>query len=215
MKETTKKIYEELFERYPVLEGIKTNVLNIFEIVNETYQNGGTLYCAGNGGSSSDSEHIVGELLKSFKKERGVDENIASSLLNYGEDGAYLLSKLEGSLPAVSLISQTGIITAFANDKSWDTAVAQQLYGLGKYGDCLLVLSTSGNSKNCVYAVLLAKAKGIRTVAFTGEGGGRLKEICDECICVPERETYKVQELHLPIYHCWCLLLEDKFFGGN
>lgn len=212
MKETTKKIYEELFERYPVLEGIKTNVLNIFEIVNETYQNGGTLYCAGNGGSSSDSEHIVGELLKSFKKERGVDENIASSLLNYGEDGAYLLSKLEGSLPAVSLISQTGIITAFANDKSWDTAVAQQLYGLGKYGDCLLVLSTSGNSKNCVYAVLLAKAKGIRTVAFTGEGGGRLKEICDECICVPERETYKVQELHLPIYHCFCAMLEEEFF---
>ena len=212
MKETTKKIYEELFERYPVLEGIKTNVLNIFEIVNETYQNGGTLYCAGNGGSSSDSEHIVGELLKSFKKERGVDENIASSLLNYGEDGAYLLSKLEGSLPAVSLISQTGIITAFANDKSWDTAVAQQLYGLGKSGDCLLVLSTSGNSKNCVYAVLLAKAKGIKTVAFTGEGGGRLKEICDECICVPERETYKVQELHLPIYHCFCAMLEEEFF---
>ena len=212
MKETTKKIYEELFERYPVLEGIKTNVLNIFEIVNETYQNGGTLYCAGNGGSSSDSEHIVGELLKSFKKERGVDENIASSLLNYGADGAYLLSKLEGSLPAVSLISQTGIITAFANDKSWDTAVAQQLYGLGKSGDCLLVLSTSGNSKNCVYAVLLAKAKGIKTVAFTGEGGGRLKEICDECICVPERETYKVQELHLPIYHCFCAMLEEEFF---
>ena len=212
MKETTKKIYEELFERYPVLEGIKTNVLNMFEIVNETYQIGGTLYCAGNGGSSSDSEHIVGELLKSFKKERGVDENIASSLLNYGEDGAYLLSKLEGSLPAVSLISQTGIITAFANDKSWDTAVAQQLYGLGKSGDCLLVLSTSGNSKNCVYAVLLAKAKGIKTVAFTGEGGGRLKEICDECICVPERETYKVQELHLPIYHCFCAMLEEEFF---
>ena len=212
MKETTKKIYEELFERYPVLEGIKTNVLNMFEIVNETYQNGGTLYCAGNGGSSSDSEHIVGELLKSFKKERGVDENIESSLLNYGEDGAYLLSKLEGSLPAVSLISQTGIITAFANDKSWDTAVAQQLYGLGKSGDCLLVLSTSGNSKNCVYAVLLAKAKGIKTVAFTGEGGGRLKEICDECICVPERETYKVQELHLPIYHCFCAMLEEEFF---
>ena len=212
MKETTKKIYEELFERYPVLEGIKTNVLNMFEIVNETYQNGGTLYCAGNGGSSSDSEHIVGELLKSFKKERGVDENIASSLLNYGEDGAYLLSKLEGSLPAVSLISQTGIITAFANDKSWDTAVAQQLYGLGKSGDCLLVLSTSGNSKNCVYAVLLAEANGIKTVAFTGEGGGRLKEICDECICVPERETYKVQELHLPIYHCFCAMLEEEFF---
>jgi D-sedoheptulose 7-phosphate isomerase len=130
----------------------------------------------------------------------------------FGEEGAYLVSKLEGSLPSVSLISQTGILTAFANDKSWDTAIAQQLYGLGKQGDCLLVLSTSGNSKNCVYAVMVAKAKGIKTIAFTGKGGGKLKAICDECICAPEIETYKVQELHLPIYHCLCAMLEEEFF---
>ena len=212
MKETTKKIYEELFERYPHLSKIKENILNAFKIINESYNNGGTLYCAGNGGSSSDSEHIVGELLKSFKKRRAVDDKTEKDLLSYGEDGAYVLSKLEGSLPAVSLISQTGILTAFANDKSWDVAIAQQLYGLGRAGDCLLVLSTSGNSKNCVYAVLVAKAKGIKTIAFTGESGGRLKEICDECICVPETETYKVQELHLPIYHCLCAMLEEDFF---
>ena len=119
---------------------------------------------------------------------------------------------MEGSLPALSLISQTGILTAFANDKSWDTAIAQQLYGLGKHDDCLLVLSTSGNSLNCVYAALVAKAKGIKTIGFTGCSGGRLKEICDECICVPEMETYKVQELHLPIYHCLCAMLEEEFF---
>ena len=141
-----------------------------------------------------------------------VDEKTARNLSNYGEDGEYLLSKLEGSLPAVSLISQTGILTAFANDKSWDTAMAQQLYGLGKQGDCLLVLSTSGNSKNCVYAVLVAKAKGLKTLAFTGKNGGKLKEICDECVCAPETETYKVQELHLPIYHCLCAMLEEEFF---
>jgi len=182
-------------------------------MVKTTYQNGGTLYCAGNGGSSADSEHIVGELLKSFKKKRAVDEKTATILSGYEKDGAYLLGKLEGSLPAISLISQTGILTAFSNDKSWDTAIAQQLYGLGKEGDCLLTLSTSGNSKNCVYAVLVAKAKGIKTIAFTGVSGGKLKGLCDECIFVPETETYKVQELHLPVYHCLCAMIEEEMFN--
>ena len=113
----------------------------------------------------------------------------------------------------MSLISQTSILTAFANDKSWDTVIAQQLYGLGRQGDCLLVLSTSGNSKNCVYAVMVAKAKGIKTIAFTGKMGGRLKGLCDETICVPEVETFKVQELHLPVYHCLCAMLEEEFFN--
>ena len=212
MKETTKKIYDELFERYSALLCVKQNILNTFEIIKTTYLNAGTLYCAGNGGSASDSEHIVGELLKSFKKCRTVDEKIVNNLLNYGGDGEYILSKLEGSLPAVSLISQTSVLTAFANDKSWDMAIAQQLYGLGKQGDCLIVLSTSGNSKNCVYAALVAKAKGIKTVAFTGMKGGRLKEICDEAICVPELETFRIQELHLPTYHCLCAMIEEEFF---
>ena len=212
MKESTRKIYDELFERYPVLAGIKDNVANAFEMVKETYVQGGTLFCGGNGGSSSDSEHIVGELLKSFKKRRSIDEKTATALSAFGEEGEYLLSKLEGSLPAVSLISQTGILTAFANDKSWDTAIAQQLYGLGKEGDCLLSLSTSGNSQNCVYAVLVAKAKGIKTIGFSGTSGGKLKDLCDECICVPEKETYKVQELHLPVYHCLCAMLEEELF---
>lgn len=212
MKESTRKIYEELFERYSMLNSVKENVLNTFEILSETYKKAGVVYCAGNGGSASDSEHIVGELLKSFKKFRAVDESTAEYLTNCGEEGRYLLSKLEGSLPAVSLISQTSIITAFANDKAWDAAIAQQLYGLGKTGDCLIVLSTSGNSKNCIYATMVAKAKGIKAVGFTGLSGGRLKEICDECISVPELETFKVQELHLPIYHTLCAMLEEEFF---
>ena len=212
MKDLTKKIFDELFERYNSLTCVKNNILNAFNLIKLTFINGGVLYCAGNGGSSSDSEHIVGELLKSFKKRRNIDTKIQNNLLALGEDGEYLLSKLEGALPAVSLISQTGIMTAFANDKSWDTAMAQQLYGLGRQGDCLLVLSTSGNSKNCVYAALLAKAKGINTIAFVGAKDCKLKEICNECICVPEIETYKVQELHLPVYHCLCAMLEEEFF---
>ena len=212
MKEKTKTILEELVKKYPQLEVCATYIENAFSILKTSFKKGGRLYTCGNGGSSSDSEHIVGELLKNFKKHRPIDRAVYEKLQSFGDEGTYLCEKLEGALPAMSLISQTGILTAFANDKSWDTAVAQQLYGLGKSGDCLLVLSTSGNSKNCVYAVLLAKAKGIKTVAFTGEGGGRLKEISDICICVPEKETYKVQELHLPIYHTLCAMLEEEFF---
>ena len=212
MKDSSRNIYNELFERYPALTGNKESVLSAFELLKATFENGRSLFCGGNGGSSSDSEHIVGELLKSFKKCRAIDEKTAKNLANYGEDGEYLLSKLEGALPATSLISQTGVLTAFANDKSWDAAMAQQLYGLGRAGDCLLVLSTSGNSKNCVYAALVAKAKGIQTIAFTGRTGGKLKDVCDVTICVPEMETYKIQELHLPVYHCLCAMLEEEMF---
>ena len=212
MKETTQKIYEELFERYPQLFSQKENILQAFKIIKETYQKGGKLLIGGNGGSASDSEHIVGELLKSFKKPREIDEKVKENLLAMGEEGDYLVSKLEGALPAVSLISQTGILTAFSNDKSWDTALAQQAYGLGKEGDGLILLSTSGNSKNCVYAALVAQTKGIKTLAFTGAKDGKLKAICDVTVQAPETETYKVQELHLPIYHCLCAMIEEEFF---
>lgn len=212
MKKTTNEIYEELFLRYPILCPIKEQIKGAFDILVSTYKNGGTLFVCGNGGSASDSEHIVGELLKSFKKPRPVDKKTAKALKNLGERGEYILSNLEGALPAVSLISQSAIVTAFANDRSWDTAMAQQLYGLSKSGDCLIAISTSGNSKNCVYAALLAKAKGLKTIAFAGVGGGELLRVCDECIAVPEKETYKVQELHLPIYHCLCAMLEEEFF---
>lgn len=212
MKESVKVIFEELFKRYSSLIGIKASIMNAYELLETTYRKGGALFLCGNGGSAADCEHIAGELLKSFKKHRAVDEETATNLAHYGEKGAYLLSKLEGALSATSLISQTGVLTAFANDKSWDTAIAQQLYGLGKKGDCLAVLSTSGNSQNCMYAALVAKAKGIKTIAFTGKTGGELKSICDVCIRVPEKETYKVQELHLPVYHCLCAMLEAEFF---
>ena len=151
-------------------------------------------------------------ILKSFKKYRPIEKDIYEKLQDFGKEGAHLCEKLEGSLPAYSLNSQTGIMTAFANDKSWDATFAQELYGLGKQGDCLIALSTSGNSQNCVYAVLVAKAKGISSIALTGAGGGKLKAVADCTIAVPETETYKVQELHLPVYHCLCAMVEEEFF---
>lgn len=212
MKETTRNILNELILAYPQLQCCYSHIKQAFSILQNAYKNGGSLFVCGNGGSSSDSEHIVGELLKSFKKHRPIQQDFYNKLQSLGEDGEYLCKKLEGALPAYSLNSQTGIMTAFANDKSWDATFAQQLYGLGKKGDCLICLSTSGNSKNCTYATFVAKAKGISTISLTGENGGRLKE-CSECtIAVPQTETYKVQELHLPVYHCLCAMLEEEFF---
>ena len=212
MKETTRMILKELIEKYPQLSNIESDISKAFELLYDTYKNGNKILLCGNGGSSSDSEHIVGELLKSFKKCRAIRQDVYEKLKEFGVDGAYLCEKLEGALPAISLNSQTGIMTAFANDKAWDAAFAQQLYALGENGDCLIVLSTSGNSKNCVFATLVAKAKGISSVALTGMGGGKLKEYSDCTIAVPETETYKVQELHLPVYHCLCAMLEEEFF---
>ncbi|MBR2375400.1 MAG: SIS domain-containing protein [Clostridia bacterium] len=212
MKASTQKILEELVEKYPQLQDCFTDIEKAFLLLKSCFENGGRVFTCGNGGSSADSEHIVGELLKSFKKYRPIDKKFAENLQAFGADGAYLCEKLEGSLPAYSLNSQTGVMTAFANDKSWDATFAQQLYGLGSSGDCLLTMSTSGNSKNCLYAVLVGKAKGISSIALTGTGGGKLKTVADCTIAVPETETYKVQELHLPVYHCLCAMLEEEFF---
>lgn len=212
MKETTEKILNELLFAYPQLQCCYNDIKQAFLILQNAFKNGGCLFVCGNGGSSSDSEHIVGELLKSFKKHRPIRQDVYNKLQSLGEDGAYLCEKLEGALPAYSLNSQTGIMTAFANDKSWDALYAQELYGLGRKGDCLISLSTSGNSKNCVYATLMAKVKGISNISLTGCTGGELKKLSDCTIAVPEEETYKVQELHLPIYHCLCAMLEEEFF---
>ena len=213
MKTLTQQIYNELFERYPSLSEQKANILSAFDILYNSYKNGGKTLCCGNGGSASDSEHIVGELLKSFKMKRPICPLIASKLSAYGDESAMLVNNLEGALPAISLVSQTSIISAFANDRAWENAFAQQVYGLGNSGDCLISLSTSGNSKNCVNATYIAKAKDMKTIAFTGAKGGMLKDLCDVTIAVPETETFKIQELHLPVYHCLCAMLESEFFA--
>lgn len=205
-------ILEELVSKYPSLAECLSDIQKAYDLLCMTYEHGGRVFVAGNGGSSCDAEHIVGELLKSFKKRRPIKKEIYDKLYSL-EDGKILCGMLEGALPAYSLNSQTGIMTAFANDKMWDGVFAQQLYGLGNEGDCLILLSTSGNSNNCVYAALTARAIGISTISLTGMGGGKLNCISDCNIAVPESETYKVQELHLPIYHALCAMLEERFFS--
>ena len=212
MKETTKYILNELGERYPALKPLEGDILLAFETLKACYENGGRVYVCGNGGSSSDSEHIVGELMKCFKKKRAIDPVLAENLQKEGELGEELSAYLEGGLPAISLCGHPSLTFAYLNDTNPMLTFAQQLSVMAKAGDVLIALSTSGNSKNCVYATVVARAMGVKTVFLGGGTGGKLKELADVSIVAPEKETFKVQECHLPIYHCLCAMLEEEFF---
>lgn len=200
-----KKIFDELYTRHPQLAACNGEITRAFDVLFRCYRDGGKVLTCGNGGSAADAEHIVGELMKSFRRHRNIDDNVAARL------PPELAARLEGALPGVSLVSMCGILTAFANDVAWETAFAQQVYGLGRAGDVLIVLSTSGNSANCVNAAFVARAKRMKVVSLTGSGGGRLGEISDASIRVPENETCKIQELHLPVYHALCAAVEQAF----
>ena len=197
----------ELIERYPVLESCAQDIQSAFGLLTECYENDGTVYTCGNGGSAADAEHIVGELMKSFTKHRPLPADFAEQLKD-----DYVSGNLEGALRAVTLTGQVGLSTAFANDVAPDLVFAQQVFGYGRAGDVCWSLSTSGNSKNVLHALKVARAKGMKTLGMTGRGEGAMAELCDVCIRVPETETYKVQELHLPIYHTLCRMLEARFF---
>ena len=212
MKESTKMILTELCERYPALCDQAENIETAFEILRNCFEQRGTVYLCGNGGSASDCEHITGELMKSFKKKRPLPEGYAAALKACGEDGETICANLESGLRAVSLCGHPSFTTAYMNDKNPDFTFAQQVSVWGRHGDVLLTLSTSGNSKNCVYAAHVAKVKGMQVVFLGGGTGGKLKGIADASIVVPEKETFKVQELHLPVYHCLCAMLEEEFF---
>lgn len=204
---------ELLIKRYPQLESIKEHIVNAYFILEDSYKNGGKLLIAGNGGSSADAEHIVGELMKGFKKERKVSDEFARKLEALDkEKGKRLADKLQVGLPAIALSNHSALNTAYINDVDALLCFAQQINGYGKEGDVFLGISTSGNSENVLYAAITAKAKGMKVIGLTGKDGGKLKEISDVAIGVPENETYMIQELHLPVYHCLCLMLEDRFF---
>jgi hypothetical protein len=207
------KFIDELIDRYPKLESIKKDIEVAYELIKDMYKDGGKLLVGGNGGSAADSEHIVGELMKGFCKKRKISTDLAEKLENINEDLGLELGKcLQGALKAIAITGHTGLTTAFANDVDPNMIFAQQVYGYGDNKDILLCISTSGNSKNLIYAAITAKAKGMKVITLTGKDGGKLKEYSDISIIVPENETFKIQELHLPIYHALCLELEEFFF---
>ena len=204
-----------LYDDFPCLKPIEKDIEKALEMLVQTYKNGGKLLCCGNGGSCADCEHIAGELMKGFLMPRRAGSTLLESLKQSGSDDAeYIYGKLQGSLPVISLPGQSAVLSAFANDVSADMAYAQLVYGYAKKEDMFLGISTSGNSTNVVYAAEVARALGIKTLALTGKKQSRLYEICDCAICVPETETYKIQQLHLPVYHYLCARLEASMFGN-
>lgn len=205
---------EELLQRYPKLESVKSEILEVYHILENCYANGGKLLIAGNGGSCADAEHIVGELMKGFVKKRQITSEFEDSLKQVDvQMGSALAESLQGALPAIALTGHNGLSTAFLNDVRGEMIYAQQTYGYGNPEDVFWGISTSGNAENIIYAATVAKAKGMKVVGLTGKDGGKLKKVSDAAIIVPEMETFKIQELHLPVYHALCLMLEEQFFN--
>lgn len=216
MKTEIYKHIEVLVNRYPVLNSVKDEIVEAYFLLVESYKNEGKLLIAGNGGSAADAEHIVGELMKGFKLPRKLNENFTDKLISENEElGTVLAESLQGALPAIALDGHPALSTAYMNDYEPLLCFAQQVNGYGKAGDVFLGISTSGNSKNILYAATTAHAKGMKVIGLTGAKDSKLTQMSDVCIKVPQTETYMIQELHLPVYHCLCLMLEDEFFGEN
>lgn len=216
ISENLKKHIDFLIKRYPKLESIRDDITNGYLIMESTFSSDGKLLIAGNGGSAADCEHIAGELMKRFKMPRPIPGDFARRLIEIDKErGEALAQNLERSLMAIPLVAHEALTTAYINDVDGLGVFAQQLYGYGKSGDVFLGISTSGNSKNILNAAIVAKAMGIKVIGLTGSEGGELVRMADVAIKVPEKETYLIQEMHLPIYHCWCLMLEERFFGSD
>lgn len=215
LKKSTEVMVKEFKENYPVMDYLEKKLIRLIKEVVNRVKRGGKILVCGNGGSSSDSEHMVGELLKEFHIPRPVDRKFQEKLLklSQGEELEYIIKCLQEGIPAISLVSQSGFLSAYGNDVSFDMAYAQQVYVYGEEKDVFIGLSTSGNSQNVYYAAKIAKAKDLFTIGFTGETGGKLKEVSDVLLNVPAKETFKVQEYHMPLYHLICRAVEYEMFG--
>lgn len=216
MKGSTRKILSELITRYPVLTFCRNSIESALDVLIKCYKSKNKVLVCGNGGSAADSEHIVGELMKGFLLERKISDNDQKRLKSmFPATADYLIDNLQGGLPAISLVSQTAIMTAYENDKAPDLSFAQQVLGYGEQGDVLMAITTSGNSKNVIYAAQIAKFKGMTIITLTGEKGGNINEFTDILINTPSNRTYEIQEFHLPIYHALCSSLENEFFANE
>lgn len=216
LSDKLRKHIELLVSRYPVLEGCEDSIVQAYFVLEKSYADDHKLLVAGNGGSAADAEHIVCELMKGFKLSRKLDSQMSQKLIEENEElGKILAENLQGALPAIALDGHPALSTAYMNDCEPLLCFAQQVNGYGMAGDVFLGISTSGNSKNILYAAVTARAKGMPVIGLTGAKNSKLENLSDVCIKVPQTETYMIQELHLPVYHCLCLMLEDRFFGNE
>ncbi|MEX2540988.1 MAG: SIS domain-containing protein [Trueperaceae bacterium] len=203
----------DLIARYPELDECVPDIHGAFSLLEACFEKGGKTLICGNGGSAADCEHVVGELMKGFLTRRELPDEMRARFTDaFPAEGDYLADHLQGALPAISLVSHSGLITAYSNDVAADMIYAQQVYGYGRQEDVLIAISTSGRSVNILNAVRVARSLNLATIGFTGRGGGVLAELCDVAVRVPEDETLKIQERHLPIYHALCTMLEQAFF---
>jgi len=210
------RIIDRLVERYPDLHCCRLQIMDAFEMLQACFRQGGKLFVCGNGGSAADGEHIVGELMKGYMQHRCIPATMRERLLTAcPTNGVYLADHLQGALPAISLVSQTAFLSAYANDVAADMAYAQQVYGYGHPGDVLWGISTSGNAKNVIHALQVGHALNLRTLGLTGQDGGAMIGYCDVAIRVPSVSTPDAQERHVAIYHALCLMLEDAFWTDS
>ena len=216
MEANVQKQLKTLLSRYPELAVCEHEIIVAYQMIETCFSSGRKLLAAGNGGSAADAEHIVGELMKGFKKPRRLSEAEQKALVDASPElGSILAEKLQGALPAIAVDGHFALTTAYMNDCEPLLCFAQQVNSYGRQGDVLLAISTSGNSQNILYAASVAKAKGMKIIGLTGKKESALSGYADVCIRVPHTETYMIQELHLPVYHCLCLMLEEHFFGGE
>lgn len=217
MKSSAQKYLDECLAAYPALTACKGPIVTAYEILVGCFRAGGKVLVCGNGGSAADADHIVGELMNKLAMKRALTAAEIDTIESSGAspaDRSFLLSHLQRQLPAISLSAHSPLVTAIANDEHADMIFAQQVFGYGKPGDVLVGLSTSGNSKNILCALNVATIFGIRTICLTGNSGGKMKDLgCDACIRVPEGITFKIQQLHMPVYHCLCAMVEAEMFG--
>lgn len=208
------QVLDDLVARYPALECCREQILQAAEIMVESYSADGKLLIAGNGGSAADAEHIVGEMMKTFRIQKTLPEGYAQALIACDREmGNVLRTHLQGALPAIALVGHVSLNTAYMNDCEPLLCYAQQVSGYGREGDVFMGISTSGNSRNILYAAVAARARGMKVIGLTGSLDNRLEKYSDVCIKAPATETYKIQEYHLPIYHCICQMVEKHFFG--
>lgn len=205
-----------LLERYPTLTDLRASLLEAVELISYAAKSGNKVLICGNGGSASDSMHIVGELMKGFVLDRKLTEEQQNRIRDmFHEDASYYIDNLQQAISAISLVSEIATNTAYSNDKCADLAFAQQVLGHGKQGDVLIAISTSGNSANVVHAAKMARVQGLKVIALTGIGGGKLAELSDVLLAAPSKLTYQIQEYHLPIYHALCLAVEQELFSED
>lgn len=209
----TEKLLDAYCGKIAAAAAIREPLLKCIALLCDCFDSGGQLLICGNGGSCADADHIVGELVKGFKLDRPLAEPFAKALRAQGHDGILLAERLQNGFPVINLAAHSALLTAIVNDLGGEYIYAQQTAVYGRKGDILLGISTSGNSRDVLYAGLAAKAKGMQTIGLTGKSGGEMERQFDILLHADAEITEDIQDIHSAIYHAICACVEYQFWG--